>query len=99
MAHPGHDHVLTEKLTIMRGKAVVSSLVRIEQAVRGEVLDASWLEATANSSCKETPGYYLIAFANRVAGMTLYVLLTSAGKYLRSSFDGVIYVSILLAPG
>lgn len=37
---------------------------------------------------KETPEFYLIAFDNRQVGKTLYILLTSAGKYLRANFDG-----------
>lgn len=87
-AHPGHDHVLSEKLAILRGKAVVASLVRKQEPVKGEILDESWMQATRNASCKETPEYYLIAFDNRAAGKILYVLLTSAGKYLRANFDG-----------
>jgi hypothetical protein len=87
-AHPGHEHVLTEKLAIMRGKAVVSSLVRKQEPVKGELLDESWIEASKFATCKDTPEYYLITFENRAAGKTLYILLTSAGKYLRANFDG-----------
>ena len=88
VAHPGHDHVLTEKQAILRGKAVVSSLVRKEKPVNGEILDESWIQATDTATCKETPEYYLIAVDNRTARKTLYLLLTSAGKYLRANFDG-----------
>ena len=87
-AHPGHDHVLTEKQAILRGKAVVSSLIRKEELVKGEQLDESWEQATDSATCKETPEYYLIAFDNPAADKTLYILLTSAGRYLRANFDG-----------
>jgi len=88
VAHPGHEHVLTEKQAILRGKAVVSSLIRKEEPVNGEILDESWQQATDTATCKETPEYYLIAVDNRTARKTLYLLLTSAGKYLRANFDG-----------
>ena len=80
--------MLNEKLAIIRGKAVVSSLVGEQEPVNGEILDESWVRATGNASCRETPEYYLIAFHNRLADKTLYILLTSAGKYLRANFDG-----------
>jgi len=89
IAHPGHEHVLNEKQAILRGEAVVSSLVRKEQPVKGVILDESWIQATATVTCKETPEYFLIAVDNRNARKTLYLLLTSAGKYSRANFDGL----------
>jgi hypothetical protein len=97
IAHPGHEHVLTEKLAILRGKAVVSSLIRKEEPVNGEILDESWQRVTDSAACRETPEYYLIAFDNRQAGKTLYILLTSAGKYLRANFDGQ-FADLIFSP-
>ncbi len=88
LSHPGHDHELTEKQAILRGKAVLRSLVRKQEPVKDEILDESWLEATNIVTCSDTPEYYLISFDNRTAGKRLYILLSSAGKYLRSNFDG-----------
>jgi hypothetical protein len=79
IAHPGHAQVLNERLAILRGKAIVSSLIRKEEPVKGEVLDETWQQVTDSATCKETPEYYLIAFDNRQLGKTLYILLTSAG--------------------
>ena len=87
-AHPGHEHVLTEKLAVLRGKAVVSSLIRKKELIRGETLDESWEQVTDSATCMETPENFLIAFENRQVGKTLYILLTSTGKYLRANFDG-----------
>ena len=87
-AHEGHDHELTKEQVILRATAVVSSLVKKQESVSGEVLDESWIEATNGITCKDTPEFYLIAVNNRAAGKTLYLLLTSVGKYLRSNFDG-----------
>ncbi len=87
-SHPGHDHVLTEKQAVLRATAVVKSLVNKQEAVAGELLDASWTEAGNSISCKDTPEFYLLAVNNRAAGKTLYILLTSAGKFLRANFDG-----------
>ncbi len=96
-SHPGHDHVLNEKQAIMRATAVVSSLVDKEKKVKGEMLDESWKQATDTAACKETPEYYLISFDNRQVGKTLYVLLTSAGKYLRANFDGQ-FADLIFSP-
>jgi len=87
-AHPDHDHVLTEKQAILRATAVVKSLVSKQEPVAGEVLDASWTEASNLITCKDTPDYYLLAVDNRAARKTLYLLFTSAGKFLRANFDG-----------
>jgi len=46
------------------------------------------VQATDSATCKETPELYLISFDKQEAGKTLYILLTSAGKYLRANFDG-----------
>ena len=88
MAHPGHDHVLTDKQAVLRGKAVISSLISQEDLVAGETLDESWKQATDSATCKEIPEFYLISFDNQHARKTLYILLTAAGKYLRANFDG-----------
>jgi len=87
-AHEGHDHELTREQVISRATAVVSSLIVKEKKVAGEMLDESWNEATNTATCKETPEHYLISFGNRAAGKTLYILLSSAGRYLRANFDG-----------
>ena len=97
MAHPGHDHVLNEKQAISRGKAIVSSLIRKEEIIEGERINESWNQATNSATCKETPEYYLIAFDNRTAGKTLYILLTNAGKYLRANFDGQ-FADLIFSP-
>ncbi len=97
MAHPGHDHVLNEKQAISRGKVIVSSLIRKEEIIEGERINESWNQATNSATCKETPEYYLIAFDNRAAGKTLYILLTSAGKYLRANFDGQ-FADLIFSP-
>ena len=88
LAHPGHDHELTKEQATLRARAVVSSLVEKQKAITGELLDESWNQATNPTTCKETPEFYLISIDNRESGKTLYLLLTSAGKYLRANFDG-----------
>lgn len=88
-AHPGHEHELTKEQAILRAKAIVTSLVESQKSVSGEKLDESWIEATKNATCRETPELYLISFNNHAAGKDLYLLLSSAGKYLRANFDGV----------
>lgn len=88
VAHPGHEHVLTEKQAILRGRAIVSSLIRKEELIKGEKLDQSWEQVTDSATCKETPEFYLISFDNRAARKSIYILLTSTGKYLRANFDG-----------
>ena len=87
-AHPGHENVLSTKQVLMRGRAVVSSLVRKEQQVDGVVLDDTWNQASDTATCRETHEHYLIAIDNRDAGKTLYLLFSVAGKYLRANFDG-----------
>lgn len=87
-AHPGHENVLSTKQAILRGKAVVRSLVRNGESIKGQILDQSWLQATDFVDCKETPEYYLIAFDNAPMEKSLYILLTVTGKYLRANFDG-----------
>jgi len=88
MAHPGHDHELTKEQAILRGSAVVSSMVDESTLVNGEVLGDSWKQASESATCKETPEFYLITIANRNVEKTIYILLTSTGKYLRANFDG-----------
>lgn len=88
VAHPGHENVLSTEQAILRGKAIVRSLVDKGESLNGEKLDAVWLQATDFAGCKETPEYYVIAFDNRTAGKTLYILLSVVGKYLRANFDG-----------
>lgn len=97
MAHPGHDHELTKEQAILRARAVVSSLLEKQKSITGELLDESWKQATDTATCEETPEYYLISFDNRQVGKTLYVLLTSAGKYLRANFDGQ-FADLIFSP-
>ena len=87
-AHEGHDHEASKEQAIARAASVVASIVDGEKSIEGETLDESWKQATKAATCKETPQFYLISFNNRAAGRTLYLLLTSAGKYMRANFDG-----------
>lgn len=80
--------MLTKKLAILRGKAIVSYLIRKEELINGEKLDESWEQVTDFATCKETPEFYLISFDNHAAGKSIYLLLTASGKYLRANFDG-----------
>lgn len=96
-AHPGHENVLSTKQAILRGKAIVRSLVRKSEKIEDIKLDEGWLNATENVDCRETHEYYLIAFDNHATDTTLYVLLTTAGKYLRSNFDGH-FVDVAASP-
>ena len=87
-AHPGHENVLSMTHAIMRGEAIVRSLIDKGESLNGKKLDKNWLQATDNASCKETPEYYLISFDNREAGKTLYILLSGACKYRRANGEG-----------
>lgn len=87
-AHPGHEHVLTKEEALSRAATVVLSLVDKHKKIAGEILDDSWIMAADSATCEGTPDFYRIAVNNRQAGKTLYLLLTSTGKYLRANFDG-----------
>ena len=86
-AHPGHDDALTTLQAVMRGKAVVRSLVEKGEPINGEVLDESWNEINGRARCLATPLYYLISLENLSAGKTLYILLDHGGRYRRARFD------------
>jgi hypothetical protein len=88
LAHEGHDHELSKEQAIERAASAVAAIVDGERAIEGGTLDDSWKQAANTATCKETPQFYLISFHNRAAGRTLYVLLTSVGKYMRANFDG-----------
>lgn len=87
-AHEGHDHELSKEQAIARAASAVASIVDKVELIEGELLDDGWKQATNAATCKETPQFYLISFNNRTAGKTLYLLLTSAGRYMRANFDG-----------
>ncbi len=84
-------------LAIPRARAVVSSLLEEQKSITGELLDESWKQAANTATCNETPEYYRISFDNRAVGKTLYILLTSAGKYLRANFDGQ-FADLIFSP-
>ncbi len=87
VAHPGHDHVLTKDQAIVRGSDIVSSFVKKETPVAGQSLDESWVDGNNPMTCHSTPLYFLIAVKNRTTGKSVFLLLTSAGKFLRAKFD------------
>lgn len=86
-AHPGHEDALTEVQAVMRGKAIVRSLVAKGEPVNGEVLDDTWNEINGRSKCSATPIYYLISLENLSRNKTIYILLDHEGRYRRARFD------------
>ena len=87
LAHPWHDDALTTLQAVMRGKAVVRSLVEKGEPVNGELLDETWKEINGRTRCSATPLYYLVSLENLSRGKTLYVLLDHSGRFRRARFD------------
>ena len=87
LAHPGHHDGLTTKQAVIRGKAIVRSLVENGETVNGELLDESWNNIDGHANCAATPEYYLISLENRSKGKTVHLLLDRGGKFLHARFD------------
>ncbi len=87
LAHPGHEDALTTQQAVMRGKAIIRSLIRDGKPVEGELLDENWNDINGRASCAATPLYYLISLENRFEGRTLHLLLDHSGRFRRARFD------------
>ena len=87
LAHPGHEGSLSTMQAVLRGKAIVRSLIARGELVDGVLLHESWNDPRGPTSCTATPMFYLVSLENYAVGKTLYLLLNHSGRFLRARFD------------
>lgn len=85
-AHPGHDDALTKVQAIAIAKAAIRRMIENGEAVQGELLAESWIDAEGRASCEATPVYYLVGLQNYAEGQKLFVLLDHTGQFRRARF-------------
>lgn len=88
LAHEGHDHSLTPEQAILKAASDVELFVDDGNLIDGQRLDDSWKQVIKSGVCKKNPVHFVISFDHRAAGKTLYVLLSTSGKYMRANFKG-----------
>jgi len=97
-AGSGHDHghghgnaaSISNKKAIIAANDNVLSIVKQKIEINGSKLDSSWdnLPSSSKAIYKKSDSYYIVSLENKTIDKTLYVLLSSQGKFRDANYSG-----------